>query len=557
MPQPRANASARCSHESSVTVLAAIDLGTNSFHLVVAKIRDDGSFEVLTREKDPVRLGSGSSDMKTLSSEAIDRGIVALTRMRHIADHANADAIIAVATSAVREADNQDEFVQRALNEAGIHVDVVSGVEEARLIHLGVVQSIPVADRQHLVFDIGGGSTEFIVAHATEPQLLRSMKVGAIRLTDRFFPDGRVTRNSVAKCRKYLDSFLGPLIGEITDLGFDVAIGSSGTIEQIGRLASLARGDGPVRSGSISFTASELVDVVEQLTDATTTEERMSINGLESRRADIIVGGAILLDEIVRLAKIETVVVSDFALREGIVLEHLRRERAHGADPFHRLGDLRRSSVMHVASRYHEDLAHAHHVTDLSLELFDELDSLHGLDDAARDLLEAAALLHNVGLYISHSAHHRHSYYIIRNSEHLAGFSEREVEIVAQVARYHRKSAPRSKHAEYAQLTDDDQRLVEWLSGLLRVAIGLDRSNRQVVNRVDAVYTDDSDGPITLTAVVPPGEDADIEVFTADARKSLLETASGRDIIIDQSVGPMLGQAVHPTNAAFGDPPVR
>jgi exopolyphosphatase/guanosine-5'-triphosphate,3'-diphosphate pyrophosphatase len=534
-----------------MTILAAIDLGTNSFHLVVANVHDDGNFEVLTREKEPVRLGSGSGDMKVLLPEAIDRGITALDRMRQIAEHAGADAILAVATSAVREATNQAEFVRRARIDAGVTVDVVSGVEEARLIHLGVLQSLPVASVRHVVIDIGGGSTEFIVANGTEPLLLRSMKVGAIRLTDRFFPDGRIKSGSVAKCRSYLDSFLGPLMGQVDALGFEMVAGSSGTIEQLGKLASLARGEDPDRSGSTSFSASELSVIVEQLTDARTAEERDSVDGLESRRADIIVAGAILLDEIVRLGNIETITVSDYALREGIVLEHLRRERAHGTDPFHRLGDLRRSSVLHVASRYHEDLGHAQHVTDLSLELFDELEQLHELGDDARDLLEAAALLHNVGLYISHSAHHRHSYYVIRNSEHLAGFSEREIELIAQIARYHRKSAPRSKHTEYAQLGDRDQALVCWLAGLLRVAIGLDRSNRRVVRRVDAMFANEPSGAIVLTALVAPGVDAHIELFTADARKELLESASGRSVELDQVSGESHGPLAHPTNASF------
>ena len=528
-----------------VSVIAAIDVGTNSFHLVVASVDPDGHLEVLTREREPVRLGSGGEDMKRLEPAAIDRGIAALDRMRRIATHAGATTINAVATSAVREAANRHEFVTRARDEAGIHIEVVSGIEEARLIHQGVLGAVPVFDERHLVIDIGGGSTEFIVGEGAEPQLLRSLKLGAIRLTDRFFPEGRTCKRTVRECRHYIESFLGHLPSEIAELGFTTVVGSSGTITALARMCAIRRGDRDNRTGRLSFNETELRSLTADLVAANTPQQRMSIDGLEERRADIIVGGALLLSETCRLLGVERMEVSDYALREGILFEQLRRAVSPELDPFHRLGDIRRSGVMYVANSYHEDLGHAEHITDLALELFDELGRLHQLDDQDRELFEAASLLHNVGIFISHSAHHRHSYYVIRNSEHLTGFTEREIEIIAQVARYHRKSAPKSKHSDFASLSSADQNRVRWMAAMLRVAIGLDRSNRQVVTRVRVA--DAPEHELRLIARVSPGADTSVELFTAQARSALLATMTGRKVVIQPEVAET-GRAVHPTN---------
>ena len=526
-----------------MTVVAAIDVGTNSFHLLVADFDDSGHFEVVTREKETVRLGAGAADMKLITPDAMNRGIAALDRMHRIALHAGAVEVLAVATSAVREARNRQDFVTRARVEAHVDVEVVSGVEEARLIHLGVLQSLPVFDRRHLVIDIGGGSTEFIVGEGSRPLLLRSLKLGAIRLTDRFFPDAVVNTQALQDCARHVDSFIVGLDAEIAELGFEIAVGSSGTIITLARMCGARRGDRTSRTGTLAFTRPELEDLVEELADRPDPADRLAMPGLDQRRSDIIVAGAVLMRQITRQLHIDRIEVSEHALREGIVLEQQRRSSAPGLDLFHRLGDLRRSAVMYVAGRFHEDLTHAEHITDLSLELFDGLEPAHGLGDEDRDLLEAAALLHNVGVYISHNAHHHHSYYLIRNSEHLAGFTEREVEIIAQVARYHRKSAPKTKHADFASLQPEDRERVRWMAGMLRVAIGLDRSNRQVVHRADVAL---SPTEVTVTAVVADDDDASLEIFTALARTKLLESLTGRPVVIHTQRSGPVGRIAHP-----------
>ncbi|MGZ6993022.1 MAG: Ppx/GppA phosphatase family protein, partial [Ilumatobacteraceae bacterium] len=221
------------------TTLAALDIGTNSFHLVVARILDNG-YEVVTREKETVRLGHGGGDMKVLSADAMDRGISSLRRMQRIAAAHNAP-VRAVATSAVREAGNADVFLNRARREAKVEIEVISGLEEARLIHLGVLQAVPAFDQRLILVDIGGGSTEVLVGERGETLTARSFKLGAVRLTDRFFPGGIVTTKALSDCRSYIRSILATFEREVEELGFDIAIASSGTAETIARMIHAAR----------------------------------------------------------------------------------------------------------------------------------------------------------------------------------------------------------------------------------------------------------------------------------------------------------------------------
>ncbi len=531
-----------------MTVVAAIDIGTNSVHLVVASFDPSGHFEVLTREKEQVRLGSGADDMKILDPDAIERGIAALDRMRRIATHSGADGVKAVATSAVREAANRDEFVRRARQEAGIVVDVISGREEARLIHLGVLQSAAVFGTRHLVVDIGGGSTEFVIGEGPMPLLLRSLKLGAIRLTDRFFPAGRVEPGTLDACAHHVDSFLVGVDRDIAALGFETAVGSSGTIETLADMTRPASDD-TRRVGTRSVARRDLEHLLDEFARRPSVEERADMHGLEARRADIIVAGAVLLHRVMLRLGVDHLTVSEFALREGVLFEQRRRASAPGLDPFHRLGDLRRSSVMHTAGRYHEDLSHAEHITDLALEIFDDTAAVHGLDEEERDLLEAAGLMHNVGVYVAHAAHHQHSYYLIRNAEHLAGFTEREVELMALVARYHRKSAPKAKHPEFAQLDPADQHRVRWMAAILRIAIGLDRSNRQVVHGATATVDDSG---LHIAAQVAHGDDASLELFSAQARSGLLSQLVDGEVVVSITPSNPGGRRTHPTMGDLG-----
>ncbi len=501
--------------------VAALDLGTNSFHLVVARVRGTG-YEVVTREKETIRLGHGGGDMKVLGDDAIERGIAALRRMKRIADTYDAP-VRAVATSAVREAENAQVFIDRARRDAGIEVEVVSGVEEARLIHLGVLQAVPAFDRRLLLCDIGGGSTEVLVGERGATLAVRSFKLGAVRLTDRFFPGGNCTPRAVAACRAYVRSILAGFEREIAQHGFDIAIASSGTAETVATLVATRRGKGvPQTLNRFEFDRSELVAVVASLTAKRTAASRASVPGLDAARADIVVAGAVVLECVASAFGIETFTFSEAALREGVLLDTLARAGGDGGE-FHHLRDVARQSVAALAERCDDDLPHSTHVADLAVQLYDATRSLHGLADHCRDFLEAAATLANVGLVVAHSKHHLHSYYVIRNSE-LAGLTDHEIEMIALVARYHRKSAPKASHPEFQALDPEAQHVVRALAGILRIAIGLDRSHDGRVTSVRAVRRGTR---LWIEAVHSPDVDVGLEVYTANERAGLLEQVLG------------------------------
>jgi exopolyphosphatase/guanosine-5'-triphosphate,3'-diphosphate pyrophosphatase len=498
-------------------VLAAIDVGTNSIHMVVARVDEGDRFDVIAREKEVVRLGHGAGDMKVLEPDAIDRGVECLGRFRRLADAAGAE-VRAVATSAVREAQNHDDFLTRARVEAGVDVEVISGVEEARLIHLGVLSALPVLDSRLVLCDIGGGSTEILVGERGETLAVRSLKLGAVRLTNRFFSSGSPTKADVEACRRQVRGTLASFEREVRALGFDVAVGSSGTIEQVVRLARLRAGDDePARTwNGVTATAEEIGAVVSDLTRAARRGTLDEVEGLEPKRVDIITAGALILEGVVERLGIEELTVSEAALREGTLIDSLHRVRG---GPLHHVSDVARKSVRHLADAFDDDPEHSAWVATLALQLFDDLAPTMGLPPESRDDLEAAALLANVGLTVSHGGHHKHSYYVIRNSDRLVGLTDAEIERIALVARYHRKSAPKSRHPEFARLDADEQDVVRGLAGLLRVAIGLDRTHGR---RVASVRSRVDDGRIVIEAVPTVGEDVELEIHTANERSSLL-----------------------------------
>jgi exopolyphosphatase / guanosine-5'-triphosphate,3'-diphosphate pyrophosphatase len=509
--------------------LAAVDVGTNSFHLIVARVFDDGRFEVLAREREMVRLGTGSGDMKKLAPEAMDRGVATLGRFAQIAAISDAP-VRAVATSAVREAENHAEFVDRVRAETGIEIEVISGGEEARLIHLGVLQAIPLYDTRLILCDIGGGSTELLVGERGEVLASRSFKLGAVRLTNRFFAGERLHPSAVSSCRTYIRSALQPFVREIEQHGFSAAVGSSGTIQAVAQLARVRDGGEPLRTyNRFRLSGKAVRSVAKSLIDAPSVRARARLPGMDPRRADIILAGALILEGVVDATGLDELEVSDYALREGVLLDTIQRR---GAGALHHLRDVSRRSVRHLAHLCDDDPVHSAHVATLALQLFDATAVLHGLDIGCREYLEAGALLANVGLFISHSKHHLHSYYVIRNSEVLTGFTDNEIEVIALLARYHRKSSPKDRHVEFARLRPEDQDVVRTLAGILRVAIGLDRSHDQ---RVQSVRVTRRDRDIVVQAEAKPDIPIDLELYTANERAGLLAEVLGRPVRVEQA----------------------
>src|SRR5262249_23701763 len=277
--------------------------------------------------------------------------------------------------------------------------------------------------------------------------------------------------------------------------------------------------------------------VVKLLVKADTVKKRQKIEGLDPKRGDIILAGAIILEQAFEKMAIDAMTVSGFALREGVILDALQK---HKGDAMRHLTDIRYKGVLHLAESCHYEKEHADQVTHLALQLYDQLRDLHKLEDINREYLEAAGILHNVGFFISHAQHHRHSYYIIRNSEYLTGFNSREVEIIAQVARYHRKSEPKLKHPEFAELSQKDQIIVRKLSAILRVA---DALNRTPASLISGLRCDLDGSKLVVQLETAEGVVPSLEIYTADIRKSLLEEVLGVKVEFQVVSAPSLSTA--------------
>lgn len=506
-------------------VIAAIDVGTNSVHMVVARIGAHG-FQVLSSEKEVVRMGSGTAGMDLLAPEAIDRAINALGRMKQIADAHHAE-IRAVATSAVREATNAKEFLQRAKKEVGIAVEVISGNEEARLIHLGVQHSLALGTESVLTVDIGGGSTEFCVSTKGRLRIAQSVKVGAVRLTDAFLPAGDSDESGVRRLRAHIASVIAPLAHEIREMGFSRVVLSSGTSETIARLIAHERGGRlPQSMNGFSFTKGEFAAVMRKILGTQNSRSRQELPGMDSKRSDIIVAGGVILDEITKALRIDSFEFSEYALREGVLVDVAQKRGLLQND----VVDAGLGSVLRLAERCSVDLVHSNHVAFLSRKILTLVSRRFDVDASLGRLLESAALLANVGNAVSYSKHHLHSYYIIRNAD-LMGFTDEEIEVIALTARYHRKGAPKLSHSEFAKMPEDRQHDIELMAGIIRIATGLDRSHDQSVADISMTLRNE------IMTLVPrhaggSSDSAALNVFTAQERVGLLQDFLGGTVTI-------------------------
>ncbi len=505
------------------SLIASIDVGTNSFHMVIASVSTRGVLRIHARNKEMVRLGSSAGDMKRLAPEAMDRGVATLKRFAAEALQHGAH-IRAVATSAVREALNKDEFVRRVIDATGVEIEVIPGIEEGRLIYLGALHALPILAKRTFVIDIGGGSTETVIGYQGEAAFVDSAKLGHIRMTKRFFPDPTITDAQIEACRKAIRGEWAAVFQSLIAYGFEHAVGCSGTVMAIASM-SIARTNKrlPESMNAMRIERKDILDVVESIVHARTQDARLALPGMDPKRADVITGGALILEQAIIGLNIQELTISGYALREGIVFDTVQKQR--DIDEYHHLSHLRYQSVDHLCDLYRVRRRHAEHVKNLCLRLFDDLHALHKYGDRERELLEAAALLHDVGYHIAADQHHKHSEYIIRNSA-MPGFTNDEAEIIANIARYHRKSHPKKKHPSFAALSADEQRLVRVLSAILRIGEGLDRRQQQVVQ---TIRVNISAGMLDLYLVAPTGV-PDIELWGAERRKELLEETFGRKV---------------------------
>src|SRR5262245_12594415 len=508
--------------------IAAIDIGTNSIHMIVVQIRPDLSFEVIDREKEMVRLGAGGLDGRALTSEAMHAALQVLSKFRRLAESHNVEQVIAVATSATREAENGGEFLQAVTHETGIRPQVISGTEEARLIHMAAVYGIGVPVDAAVVIDIGGGSVEVTRGAGTSMDLGRSFKLGVIRLTERFIRTDPLEHRDERKLVRHVDEEIGKYLDQIARAGFDRVVGTSGTILSLGAVVAAAEGlppDTPLRNRRI--TAKQIRRARKELVSLD-LDERLRVPGLEPRRADLVVAGVVLLDELVRRLGADDVTLCDLSLREGLVLDYIARHRKEIAQA-DRYPDVRRRSIIELAERCHYYPEHSQQVARLAVALFDQTRAIHGLTDREREWLEYAAILHDIGTLISYEQHHRHSYYLIKNGD-LRGFEPDEIETIALVARYHRRRAPKRRHDGYGSLRRKRRRAVRTLAAILRLAESLDRSHMQTITSLDLHDRGDDD----LLRLRTSG-DVELEVWAATRQAVPFERLTGKPLRIEVS----------------------
>ncbi len=506
-------------------VIAAIDVGTNSFHMVIASMNSRGILQIKSKDKEVVRLGSSSRDMKYIQPDAMERGINTIKNFSKIARSEKAE-IRAVATSAVREALNKEEFLSRVKSETGVSVELVSGQEEGRLIYIGAVHALPILSNRTLVIDIGGGSTETIVGRDGEVKCVASEKLGAIRLTKRFFTEDVITDAQISDCRNHIIGEWFPTLRRLIQCEFDTSVGTSGTIMNIAAMAALRKKKNlPDILNGLSVSRDDLLSIINVILNARTVKERAAIPGMDPNRADIIVAGALILEQALIILNIQKLLVSVYALREGIVFDTIQKKKAIQEYPH--LSHLRFETVYSLCKQYNINFAHAEHVKDITLKIFDDLEPIHKLGFQERELLEVASMLHDIGYTISHDQHHKHSYYIISHCV-MPGFTNTESDIIANIARYHRKSHPKKKHENFAKLLPEQQETVKVLAGILRIAEGIDRRQMQLVK---TVKTDFDDKEINIHLIPEPDRiKPDIELWGAERRKLLMEETLGRKI---------------------------
>jgi exopolyphosphatase/guanosine-5'-triphosphate,3'-diphosphate pyrophosphatase len=438
------------------------------------------------------------------------------------------DEVIAVATSATREAENGGEFLQAVTQQTGIRPRVISGTEEARLIHLAAVYGVSVPGDVAVVIDIGGGSVEVTRGAGPAIELGRSFKLGVIRLTERFVKTDPLEPRDERKLVRHIDAEIGKYLHQISRAGFERVIGTSGTILSLGAVASAAEGlapGAPLRNRR--FTAKQIRHVRKELV-ALDLEKRLRVPGLEPRRADLAVAGAILIDEILRRLGANGITLCDLSLREGLVLDYISRHRKEIAQA-DRYPDVRRRSVFELAERCNYWPEHSQHVARLSIGLFDQTRAIHGLTDRERELLEYAAILHDIGVHISYEGHHKHSYYLVKNGD-LRGFEPDEIEAIALVARYHRQATPKRKHDGFVSLRRRTRRTVRTLAAILRLAESLDRSHAQTITGLELHDRGDDD----LLQLRTTG-DAELELWAAARHAAPFERLTGKPLRIEVS----------------------
>lgn len=499
--------------------LAAIDIGTNSIRCIVVEVDQQGRYMVLDDEKATVRLGENLAASGAISPAAFARAVDAMSRIRKLIDGLKVTEVEVVATSAVRSASNGGELVGVLSRELGREIRVITGDEEAELVARSVRHNFDMSGKRYMIIDIGGGSVEIMSAVANHVESCFSLELGAVRMTDKFISSDPVKETELAKLKRHVRSELKAVFGDNRP-SVQTFIGSGGTITTLASMVMSMRKQAYSTSHGYEVLRSEVVHLLAMLVRKDIRALR-SVPGLNPDRADIIIAGLVVIDELMRYFGANMMLVNERGIREGLIISCMKRLQLLPESQTQRNW---KESVLEFARSCHYDEPHSRHVAKISLSIFDGLVKEFGLKKNDRRLLEAAALLHDVGYFISYNSHHKHSHHLIRHAE-LFGFSPREREMTALIARYHRKSLPKKKHPEFDRLEPKDQQLVSRLGGILRLSDGLDRRRSGLVEVVALSRS----GSI-FTFKLLGTEDISVEIFGGNAKKDLFEKAFGGSV---------------------------
>ena len=496
--------------------IAAIDIGSNSLKLVIVEAAASDSFTIVLQERERVRLGHETLRNRFLSAEAINLSADAIAKFRSIAESRASDRILAVATASVREANNSAEFVSEIDRRTGVRVEVLSSLEEARLIGIAVAQFFGAEKSSLLNIDIGGGSTELSLMKSGEPGKLFSMKLGAVGLTEKFLFSNPPKQKEIKNLRAEIITALEQPKRKIKDETWKISTGTSGTILALANLLSAQTQENQNGKPQVSF--KRLVALNEMLAQIS-TEERVKLSGVSPQRAEVIVAGGQILEGVMRGLNIESLQHCSYALREGVIINYLREIEAESLPPVPDVEDTRLRDVFAVGRRFGYEENHALQVAALAEKIFDELALAYNLKRHGRTLLSAAALLHDVGYHISHESHHKHSLYLIKHSE-ITGFSETEKLMIANIARYHRGSLPKEKHFDFMALSEKDRKAAAQLGAILRLADALDHGYENHIKNLKIRRERQS---VILELV--GSENSNIEMLAVAKKKDLFEAA--------------------------------
>ena len=507
-------------------VVGFIDIGTNSIRLLVVRFNPNHSYTILTRQKQQVRLGEGEFEEEVILPEAVERAVIVCKTFTELARTFRTEEFVAVATSAMREAGNQQEILHRLRQEAQLDIRVISGQEEARLIYLGVSSGMHLEGKEAFFIDIGGGSTEIAVGNEREYQFLESFKLGSLRLSNLYTPKvetGPISPERYKKIQQHVKNSIIRSVKKIRKLSPVCAIASSGTAMNLVEIAHKLHPNGGVDPVLTHRDLKKAIGII----CAHSVEQRRKIPGINPERADIIVPGAAILDTFMQELSLDSVTVTGRSLQDGLLEDYLSR-----MDEFPLLGELspRQRSVLQLGRSCGINEVHARTVTALVLAMFDSAreQKLHTFGDADRELLEYATFLHDIGSFISYNNHQAHSYYIIKNSE-LLGFDQKEVNFMANLARFHRKKSPRKKDPEILELDPHEREALRMLSTFMRLGESLDRSHAALIQNVRFTGSDADEVRLEIVA----RGDCPLEIWGIESERKAFEKVFDRKIVFE------------------------